>query len=241
MTLSEPSRHNPIPRVRKILEVIVTSVEEAREAAAGGADRLEIVRSLDQGGLTPSLPVVEQILSAVPLPARVMLREANSMTVANGEELFRLVTLAKSFSRLPAEGLVLGFIQEGAIDTAALSAILAEIPQHRVTFHRAFEHVDAPLAALGVLKNFRQIDRILVRVGEDGSAIDLPALKTWQHFAATQIQFVAGIGLSRELLPRLQAEPGLNEIHVGRSVREPENVSGAVSRAKVAAIKSAFP
>lgn len=43
-----------------ILEVIVCSVTDALEAERGGADRTEVVRDLDRGGLTPYLDLVRQ-------------------------------------------------------------------------------------------------------------------------------------------------------------------------------------
>ena len=59
---------------RIVLEVIVESVADAREAARGGADRLEVVRALELGGLTPPLTLVREIAEAVSLPLRVMVR-----------------------------------------------------------------------------------------------------------------------------------------------------------------------
>ena len=38
---------------RLLLEVIVQTLADAREAASGGADRLEVVRAIRDGGLTP--------------------------------------------------------------------------------------------------------------------------------------------------------------------------------------------
>ena len=66
---------NPTPPRAKILEVIVSSLEDAKQAEAGGADRLEVVRDLEVGGLTPDFQLVEQIAGAVRIPIRVMLRE----------------------------------------------------------------------------------------------------------------------------------------------------------------------
>ena len=63
-----------------LLEVIVSSVEDALEAEQGGAGRLEVVRSLEVGGLTPSLELVRQICQRVKIPLRVMLRCAESHT-----------------------------------------------------------------------------------------------------------------------------------------------------------------
>jgi len=42
-------------RSRPLLEVIALSADDAIAAERGGADRLEIVRAIDTGGLTPDL------------------------------------------------------------------------------------------------------------------------------------------------------------------------------------------
>jgi copper homeostasis protein len=58
-----------------LLEVIVLSVDDARTATEGGADRLEVVRDIRQGGLTPPLALVRAIQRETHLPLRVMVRE----------------------------------------------------------------------------------------------------------------------------------------------------------------------
>ncbi|MBZ5592386.1 MAG: hypothetical protein LAP39_09125 [Acidobacteriia bacterium] len=58
-----------------LLEVIACSVADAVAAERGGAGRLEIVRALEAGGLTPLLSLVKEIVAAVSIPVRVMLRE----------------------------------------------------------------------------------------------------------------------------------------------------------------------
>src|ERR1044071_10079626 len=62
---------------KAILEVIACSVADAVEAQKGGASRLEVVRELDRGGLTPSIQLVQAIKDAVDLPLRVMVRESD--------------------------------------------------------------------------------------------------------------------------------------------------------------------
>ena len=60
-----------------LLEIIAETVEDAREAEQGGAGRIELVRDLDRGGLTPP-PLIEAVLKAVRIPVRVMVRESES-------------------------------------------------------------------------------------------------------------------------------------------------------------------
>jgi copper homeostasis protein len=154
-----------VTRPPKILEVIVTSCEEAVAAEAGGANRLELLRSLEDGGLTPPLNLVRQVVEAVSVPVRVMLRANPSMTVANRSEMRLLESQAEALGHLPIDGMVLGFVDGGSIDLASTGALLARAPRVPVTFHRAFEYCADPLAAIEILKKLPQIDRILATGG----------------------------------------------------------------------------
>src|SRR6476659_7771666 len=99
-----------------LLEVIVQTVEDARAAEAGGADRLEVVRDINHDGLTPSLGVVRAIQSVTRLPLRVMVRESASFTVSSPTELAALQRAAAELVTLGVDGLVLGFARDGAAD-----------------------------------------------------------------------------------------------------------------------------
>ncbi|MGH9694797.1 MAG: copper homeostasis protein CutC, partial [Bryobacteraceae bacterium] len=121
-----------------LLEVIACSVEDALEAERGGAGRLEVVRDLHLGGLTPPLRLVREILGVVSIPIRVMIRERNDYSAGTGTELQRLCVLAAEVGVLPIDGLVLGFLTGTEINVEALNKILSEVPRFPVTFHHAF-------------------------------------------------------------------------------------------------------
>ncbi len=229
--------YSPVPR---LLEVIVTSLHEGTEAELGGADRLELVRSLESGGLTPSAELVRQIVTAVSIPVRVMLRENASMSAGGPREIEILRACAKTFAKLPINGLVLGFVRNGALDLAMIQELLGAAPNLAVTFHRAFEHVDDPLAAIEELKQFPQIDRILTRGGAGPWRERKQRLLEWQRAAAPQIKILVGIGLRSSIFAELKQEPSLSELHVGRAARVPPVTSGVVDRARVASLKSAL-
>ena len=129
----------------RILEVIVTSLNEAIEAELGGADRLELVCSLESGGLTPPLRLVREVVERVSIPVRVMLRENASMSIGGPAELNTLQCKARTLAELPIDGLVFGFLKDGALDLTATKELLAEAPRCQATFHRAFDHLRDPL------------------------------------------------------------------------------------------------
>lgn len=224
----------------KLLEVIVTSLPEALEAEAGGADRLELVRDLAVGGLTPALETVAAVIEAVKIPVRVMLRDSVSMSAGKPSEVRTLKAVAKNLSRLPVGGLVFGFIAEKKINLAAVTELASAAPQCHVTFHRAFDELADPIQSIGQLKQLSQIDRILTIGGKGDWAQRKTRLIEWQRSAAPALKILVGAGVGSSILSDLAKTPEIEEVHVGRAARVPQTVSGQVRRARVRFLKSAL-
>ena len=222
----------------RTLEVIVTTLSEALEAERGGADRVELVRSLDLGGLTPGPALVEEVARTLSIPVRVMLRENAGMTIETQEEFHALQRAASLLSRSPIDGFVLGFVKDGSVDLDAIREILVCAPNCSATFHRAFEHAQDPLRAIQELKQVPQIDRILTTGGEGCWAERKERLSAWQKVASPEIRILVGTGLCADTLRDLARDAHVIEVHVGRAARIPQTVEGVVNRDRVAALKS---
>jgi copper homeostasis protein len=221
------------------LEVIVTSAEEARIAAAGGADRLELVRALETGGLTPDLETVRAVSESVSIPVRVMLRENSTMAMASPQELAKLQADAAQFQRFPIDGLVMGWVSDAIdVDIVSLEAVLAKSGNCKVTFHRAFEHLADPIKGLKVLKRFRQIDRILTGGGIGSWAERKSRLRAWSEAAGPEIGILVGGGLAEVEVAELMGEDEFAEVHVGRAARVPPENDGLLNAGKIAALKN---
>lgn len=63
-----------------MLEVIALDARDALAAVAGGADRLELVGTMDQDGLSATVEQVEQIRAVSDIPIRAMLRDRDGFT-----------------------------------------------------------------------------------------------------------------------------------------------------------------
>jgi copper homeostasis protein len=221
------------------LEVIVTTAAEAMVAAAAGADRLELVRDLNTGGLTPEWEIIREVIAAVGIPVRVMLRENASMAVADAAELKALQTKAAQMQALAIDGLVVGWVtNERAVDVSSLEAVLAHTGKCPVTFHRAFEHLADPFAGLLALKSFRQIDKILTNGGAGSWPERKQRLRTWSDAAAPEIGILVGGGLSDTEIADLMADPQFPEVHVGRAARTPQENDGVLDAQKIALLKT---
>ena len=209
-----------------LLEVIACSVSDAVAAQEGGAGRLEIVRALDAGGLTPPLSVVKAILAAVSIPVRVMLRE-NPGFETNPHEIAALSSAAGELNHLGVDGLVLGFLRDRKLDLAAARQILFHAPNTKATFHRAFEDLEQPMAALPMLKGVPQFDRILV------SPTRFSEMKQLVESASPELTILAGGGITGPAIHELRDSAGIREFHVGRAARHNNEIHQPVDSQRV--------
>ena len=217
-----------------LLEVIACTVEDAVAAELGGADRIELVRDLARGGLTPAIDLVSAVVDAVRIPVRVMIREEEPFVVSGPAVAETLCEAARAIGRLRVDGLVMGFLDDkGSVDEGLLGRVLREAPAVKVTFHRAFEQVADPVDAFAALARWPQIDRVLVNGGSGDAADRLARLRRLAALAHPGIGVLSAVGSDRDLLAAVCGTPELRESHVGRAARDPETVDSAVSAAKV--------
>ena len=211
-----------------LLEVIVQSIDDARAAAAGGADRLEVVRGIHDGGLTPPLSLVRAIQDATALPLRVMVR-ANAGYTTTPFELADLARAAAELASLGVDGLVVGFAREGRPDMAAVAQVLEQAPGVNVTFHRAFDQLRAPIEAIADIGSIARIDRVLTSGGEGTPLRRSTTLSALAARAAGRLVFVAGGGVDEEALRTFVRTGCVQEAHVGRAARHRGDPGGPVS------------
>ena len=222
--------------VTPLLEVIVCSVADAIEAERGGANRLEIVRDLHQGGLTPSRELVSEIKQAVELPVRVMLRESAGYQTNGPDEIDRLCRAAAAFAALEVDGVVLGFLNGAAVDLELTERVLACAPQVRATFHHAFEDAGDKLRALSDIKRLPQVDRILSSGGTDNLRLRVQRLAEYERAAAPELTILAGGGIDGDAIVQIKRETRIREFHVGRAARLNFQVDGAVQASLVSSL-----
>ena len=214
--------------IKAILEVIACSVADATEAQKGGAGRLEVVRDLDRGGLTPSIELVRAIKAAVDLPLRVMVRESDGFGASDEMEIERLCVTSSEFSSLGIDGLVMGFLKHSTIDLELTSRVLACAPDLNATFHHAFESAADQLQAVTQLKSLPQVDRILSSGGAGELEKRRGRLAAYEQAAAPEIKIIAGGGIDLNVIEILRQTTAIREFHVGRAARRGLNIAASV-------------
>ena len=122
------------------------------------------------------------------------------------------------------------------MDEALMRELLSHTSHLSVTFHRAFEQVSDPFRAIKVIKTMPQIDRILSNGGKGSEAAQVVRLRELARCATPEIKMLVGGGLTRDNLLVFRGA-GLDEFHVGRSVRQDQLPQGAVDAAQVYALR----
>jgi copper homeostasis protein len=204
--------------VSGLLEVIARHAADAERAEAGGADRLELVGSMDFDGLSPEPRLVEQVRAATSLPIRVMLRLREGFGT-DGGEVAHLKGLVAAYSSAGGDGLVLGFLNAHTeIDVDVVTEVVADA-EPGWTFHRAVDSCISTDRAWRELRRLPGLDQVLTAGSARGVSEGLDELVRRVHgddFARRVV--MAGGGLLPEHVPWL-VRAGVRAFHIGSSAR----------------------
>lgn len=201
-----------------LLEVICRHENDARRAARGGADRIELLGSLDDGGMSPEPRTLERTVEAVDIPVRAMVRLRAGFTT-DGGEISRLRGLITNYLDAGADGVVMGFLDADTdVDTAVME-LLAGTPPCRWTFHRAIDSALQTRHAWASLLTLPGLDQVLTAGSPRGVEHGLDNLIGLAHDNARVAELImAGGGLAPEHVPWL-VRAGVRAFHIGRPAR----------------------
>lgn len=137
------SLHHPV------FELCAESLLACVAAGPGGADRIELCRALDVGGLTPDDELVKAAVQQSGLPVHVLLRPAAETFCYSSAEIKAIEASLVRVKALGAAGVVVGVLREdGRVDTERTRSLVELARPLPVTFHRAFDETPDPFAAL---------------------------------------------------------------------------------------------
>lgn len=219
--------------------MIATSVRDVIAAERSGADRIELITGMVEGGMTPSYGLIEAAVQATHLPVQVMIRPHSYSFFYDRLDVAAMIADIRTVKRLGAAGVVLGALTpEGRLDLEVMARLLEEAEGLSVTFHRAFDEVRDVQEALAELEKFKQIDRILTSGGKPNvldAVQEMKRLVVWSQRAS--IRILAGSGLTMASLPAFIAETGVQEVHFGKGVRLNGDPLSPIDPARIQQIK----
>ena len=196
-----------------LIEVCVDSMESAREAVRGGADRLELCANLVIGGTTPS-PALIREAAKLSVPVNVLIRPRFGDFLFTQDEKREQLEQIAQLKALGASGAVVGALRaDGTLDAAFLSACRETAKDLTLTLHRAFDVcADArealeQAAALG-------FDTILTSGQRTTAAEGAALLMQLVRQAEGRVTIMPGSGVCAANIARLYAQTGARAFHL---------------------------
>lgn len=223
-----------------LLEIIATTVADAKLAEAGGADRLELVTAMGEGGLTPSVGLIEAVVDAVAIPVNVIVRPHSRSFVFDADDHAVMARDVNAAAVAGANGVVIGMLTPSReVDTEGLKRLIdAADGRLAITFHRAFDEARDLHEALDVLLRFDAITNVLTSGGKPSVLLAEDTIRALLRTTeGSTCTVLAGAGLTADAVAGFVARTGVRAVHFGSGVRVGGNGLAPVDREAVAKVK----
>jgi copper homeostasis protein len=250
-----------------MLEIIAETVADALAAQKGGATQLDLECSFLQGGLTPSMGLIEQVCTAVDIDVLPLIRpHPRDVGFVYGPEDVEVMCSDMRMARQTgADGFLVGCLTaDGRVDMSAMEALHCAAADQPLHFHIGWELAGDPEQALETLielgvRSVRITGHIpgtapsRGRGGPDHPIMSadprahgmrtqeqLAQIRRFVEQGAGRIDFVVVGGVSAANVRAIVQGTGVPNVHSGSGVREPPTRQGAVHAYKVAQLAQAL-
>ncbi|MBC6493138.1 copper homeostasis protein CutC [Flavihumibacter stibioxidans] len=196
-----------------VLELIAFNIESCRLIEQAGGGRIELCANPVEGGTTVSYGMLKAAREAVNIPVFPIIRPRGGDFLYNSEEYTIMQQDVRLCREIGMDGVVIGLLDRfGKVDKARTARLVELAYPMEVTFHRAFDHVSEPLAALEDVIQCGCV-RILTSGGADTALQGLPSLQQLVGSADDRIIILPGSGIRSGNIRQLAEATGLQEFH----------------------------
>lgn len=200
-------------QTRCVLEICVESLERAKAAERGGADRIELCEDLSSGGITPNAELMRSVRQLIQIPIHVLIRPRTGDFVYSDAEFEVMKHQIRAVKKLGMDGIVLGVLDRTQqIDVKRNRELIKLAHPLPVTFHRALDSCSNLAAALQAVIE-TGASRILSSGGKARATDGLSALVELVTSAEDRIVIMPGGRVRASNVQRVLQETGANEIH----------------------------
>ena len=206
------------------VEICCNSRASASAAKEGGAERVELCRALECGGLTPSDDDIDYCVRRLGLRTHVLVRPRAGDFCYSAAEVAEIEESIRRCKALGAAAVVVGFLTpDGKVDAALTRRMVQLAAPLEVTFHRAFDEArQEPLEALQVIADCG-CTRLLTS-GQKATAQEgaetLRELRVRSEESGVTI--LAGSGVTPDNVRELIERTGVQEVHGSCKQRLPD-------------------
>lgn len=196
------------------VEIVCQSAEDALMAQDAGADRIELCSAIETGGLTPSSGLIQVVMREVEIPVVVMVRPRPAGFCYSRVEQDVITAEAARLAELQVDGLVFGAVDNGGqIDEPLLARIVDAARGVPITFHRVFDIMPNPLAAVRKLAGLG-IRRLLCSGSLEGAEPGIELLAAIKKEMSDQFEIVAAGGIRSGNAVRIAEQSGCDFVHL---------------------------
>lgn len=202
------------------VEICTPSRQSAEAAKAGGAQRVELCRDLEVGGLIPSAEDIEYCVRTLGLRTHVLVRPRPGDFCYSEAEVAEIERTVMQCKALGAHAVVVGFLTaDGRVDVALTRRIAQLAAPMEVTFHRAFDEArQDPLEALQAVVDSgctRLLTSGQAPTAPEGAAVIKRLVEHAEHLTMSPNHFhiLAGAGITPANVRQLIEATGVGEVH----------------------------
>ena len=199
--------------MRKI-EVCSTSLDDAREAEAGGAIRIELCSAITCGGVTPSHGLIKSVVDAnLNLDINVLIRAREGGFCYTEAEVEAMCQDIEFCREAGVHGVVIGALtDDGDIDMEACQKMVAAAGEMSITFHRAFDICSEPLVALEQIISLG-CHRLLTSGQQPSAEQGAEFIAELVERAAGRIIIMPGAGINPKNIAAIEQKTAATEFH----------------------------
>ena len=209
-----------------MLEIIGMSVEDAKAIEYCGANRIELVSALTEGGLTPSFAMVEKVVNSVNIPVNVMIRNHAKSFKYSEHDLEVMQKDIEIVESLGVNGIVLGLLDDARkIDKIGLEKLLEVVSNIDITFHKAIDETNV-LESVNTLNKYDKITNILTAGGVKSISDNINDIKLMIETSKANI--LLGGGLNFDNIKRIKELTQATDFHFGTAVRVDKSPFGEI-------------
>jgi copper homeostasis protein len=206
-----------------LFELCADSLEAARAAQRGGADRLELCEQLAIAGVTPSVALLSAVLAEVSIPVHVLIRPRGGDFVYSRAEFKQMRQEIEQAKAAGAAGVAIGvLLPDGQVDVKRTRELADLARPMKVTFHRAFdESSDLARALEDVIGT--GADCLLTSGGAPNVLAGAEQIGRLQNQAGDRLEVMAGGGLKLTNLAEVIRRSGVTCLHGSLSRPKPSD------------------
>ena len=199
--------------MKYILETIAFNIDSCAKAQSAGAHRIELCDNPAEGGTTPSYGFIKAARLAVTIQLYPIIRPRGGDFLYSDAEFEIMKADVQVCKDLGCDGVVIGMLNEDATIDKKRSGILVNLAYPMgVTFHRAFDRVIDPQAALEDVIAIG-CERILTSGSHPTASESAENIRELIEAADGRIIIMPGSGVRADNIVMLAERTGAVEFH----------------------------